>query len=233
MWCFGAPKNCLIFLLWIVWFLLDLNLSIVYGASYWNLPVVTVSSSIYWKVAEGETAVSVLWRGHFRWLHSTFFKYYSANRLVKQIQQETLIWYRAKKLTYKSWSLIEAVLPKTQVIESESFELEGTIRGHLVHLPCSEQGHLTASSAWKLPVLGWTQGFVVCFTLCTVYGVKRLLRTAYRLGASVWHSQLRTTLLPASGSREGPTQARVCGWLSMCPGCWNSSGMVLFGRTWS
>lgn len=133
-WCFGAPKklldlsalNCLIFItsepehpLWcIIVELPRCYCFLIYLLETW------------WR----ETAVGVLWRGDFRWLHSKFFKYYTANKLLKQIQQETLIWCRAKKLTCRSCSIFEAVLHKAQVKESESFELEGNIRGHLVQL---------------------------------------------------------------------------------------------------
>ena len=58
------------------------------------------------------------------------------------------------------------------------------------------------------------------------YGVKRLLRTAYKLGVfwEVWicHSQLHTTRLPANGRGEGPTRAQICACVYICPGCWTS-----------
>ena len=35
---------------------------------------------------------------------------------------------------------------------TESFELEGILKGHLVPLPCSEQGHLQLDQAAQSPV---------------------------------------------------------------------------------
>ena len=34
----------------------------------------------------------------------------------------------------------------------ESFELEGTLKGHLVQLPCNEQGHLQLHQSAQRPI---------------------------------------------------------------------------------
>ena len=44
---------------------------------------------------------------------------------------------------------------------TESFELEGTLKGHLVRIPCNEQGHLQLHQVAQSPVqpdLGRLQG---------------------------------------------------------------------------
>lgn len=44
--------------------------------------------------------------------------------------------------------------PLVEIIESELFELEGTIKGHLAQLPCNDQGHLQLDQvAQSLPCL--------------------------------------------------------------------------------
>ena len=43
----------------------------------------------------------------------------------------------------------------------ESFDLEGTFKGHLVQLPCSEQGHLQLDQVLRAPsslTLGVSKG---------------------------------------------------------------------------
>lgn len=47
-------------------------------------------------------------------------------------------------------------------ILTESFELKGTFNGHLVQLPCDEQGHLQLHQTAQSPVqpeLGWLRGW--------------------------------------------------------------------------
>ena len=38
------------------------------------------------------------------------------------------------------------------ITESELFELEGTLKGHLVQLPCNEQEHLQLDQGAQSPV---------------------------------------------------------------------------------
>ena len=66
---------------------------------------------------------------------------------------------------------------------TELFELEGTLKGHLVQLPCSEQGHLQLHQAAQSPVQpdlqclkGWasTTSLGNLFQCLTTLSVKNL-----------------------------------------------------------